>query len=303
VNRIKQALTEYNLVAEEWGGDTIYVAVSAKEKTGIDELLDMILLKSDLMELKANPDKNGEGIVVEAKMEKGRGPVATVLVQEGTLTIGDNIIAGTHSGKIRAMSDDLGNSFEEAKPGVPVEIIGFSSVPVAGDSVISSKDEKVIKQISDHRVQKMREAELAASSKTTLEDLYDQIKEGETKEINLIVKADTNGSVEALSDSFQKLSTKEVKIRVLHGAVGAILETDIMLASASNALVIGFNVRPDVKATAAATREKVDIKTYNIIYEAIDDLEKAIVGALAPQYSEEVLGKVEVRETFVVPIV
>ncbi|MFH1729279.1 MAG: translation initiation factor IF-2 [Pseudomonadota bacterium] len=300
-NKVKQTLTEYELVCEEWGGDTIFVEVSAKQKEGIDTLLEMILLKAEMLELKANPDKNCVGVVVEAKMEKGRGPVATVLVRQGTLNIGDYIVAGTHSGRVRAMTNHRRETLETAPPSTPVEVIGFSSVPIAGEVVNTSKDEKIIKQISDYRTQKAREAELASTGKITLEELYTQIKEGEVQDINVIVKADTNGSVEAITDSFAKLSNKEVKINVLHGAVGGILETDVMLAAASNAIIVGFSVRPDAKASEVANKEKVDIKIYNIIYDAIDAMKAAIEGVLSPELIESIIGKVEVRETFTVP--
>jgi translation initiation factor IF-2 len=269
IDKVKQELTEYGLVPEDWGGDIICVPVSAHTKEGIDTLLEMVLLTAEVQELKANSNRNARGAVIEAKLDKGRGAVATLLVQNGTLNVGDSIIVGTTYGRIRAMFDDKGKKIKSAGPSIPVEILGLSEVPQAGDKFNEVKDEKTARELADGRKQKVREEYLQSTHKVSLEDLYNQIKEGKVKELNIIVKADVQGSIEALKQSLQKLSTDEVKVRVIHGAVGAITETDISLASASNAIIIGFNVRPDVNAEKAAEREAVDMKTYRVIYTAI----------------------------------
>lgn len=298
IDRVKQELTEFGLVAEDWGGDTICVPVSAKEGQNIDQLLEMIILTAEMQELKANPDRKAKGTVVEAKLDKGRGPVASLLVQSGTLSVGDSILVGSTYGRIRAMFDDQGKKIKSAGPSIPVEILGLSEVPAAGDRFIQVKDEKTARTMAEARKDKIKNETLNTSHRVSLEDLYSQIKEGTVKELAIIVKADVQGSVEAIRQSLEKLSTDDVKVRVIHGAVGAITETDITLATASNAIVIGFNVRPDSNAIAASEREKVDVKTYRIIYDAIEDVKSAMVGMLEPEYKEVVLGKAEVRETY-----
>ena len=299
--RIKQQLTEYGLVVEEWGGDTICVPVSALKKEGIDELLEMILLVAELSELKANPDRFAMGTVIEAKLDKGRGPVATVLVQRGTLRVGDPIIAGTAWGRVRAMMNDRGENVKEAGPSTPVEVLGFSEVPQAGDIMRAMKDDKAARQLARERQEDQREQELARSARISLDDLYDRIQEGEIKELNIIIKADVQGSVEALKQSLEKLSDEQVRLNVIHGGAGAITESDVMLASASNAVIIGFNVRPEPSAKKEAEREEVDIRLYRVIYDALEDMEAAMKGMLEPEYREVTLGQVEVRTTFKVP--
>ncbi|OAA82779.1 translation initiation factor IF-2 [Clostridium ljungdahlii] len=298
VDKVKQELSDYGLIPEDWGGDTICVPVSAHTKEGIDSLLEMVLLTAEMQEIKANPHRNAKGTVIEAKLDKGRGAVATLLVQNGTLHVGDSIIVGSTYGRIRAMFDDKGKKIKVAGPSIPVEILGLSEVPAAGDRFHQVKDEKTARDIAAKRKQKVREEYLQSAHKVSLEDLYNQIKEGKVKELNIIVKADVQGSIEALKQSLQKLSNEEVKVRVLHGAVGAITETDVTLASASNAIIIGFNVRPDSNAQAAAEKESVDIKTYRVIYNAIEDIKAAMVGMLEPDYKEVVLGKAEIRQTY-----
>lgn len=298
IDKVKQELTEYGLVAEDWGGDTICVPVSAKTKEGIDLLLEMVLLTSEMLELKADPIKNAKGTVVEAKLDKGRGPVATLLVQNGTLNVGDSIIVGTTYGRIRAMFDDKGKVLKSAGPSIPVEILGLSDVPEAGDKFHQVKDEKTARDAADKRKEKARDEYLQSVHKVSLEDLYSQIKEGKVKELNLIVKADVQGSVEAIKQSLEKLSADEVKVRVIHAAVGAITETDVTLATASNAIIIGFNVRPDINASNLAEKENVDIKSYRIIYDAIDDIRAAMIGMLEPEYKEVIQGRVEIRKIY-----
>jgi translation initiation factor IF-2 len=298
IDKVKQELTEFGLVAEDWGGDTICVPVSAKTKEGIDLLLEMVLLTSEMLELKADPVKNAKGTVVEAKLDKGRGPVATLLVQNGTLNVGDSIIVGTTYGRIRAMFDDKGKVLKSAGPSIPVEILGLSDVPEAGDKFHQVKDEKTARDAADKRKEKARDEYLQSVHKVSLEDLYNQIKEGKVKELNLIVKADVQGSVEAIKQSLEKLSTEEVKVRVIHAAVGAITETDVTLATASNAIIIGFNVRPDTNASISAEKENVDIKSYRVIYDAIDDIKAAMIGMLEPEYKEVIQGRTEVRKIY-----
>ncbi|MDO8445294.1 MAG: translation initiation factor IF-2 [Deltaproteobacteria bacterium] len=300
-DKVKQALSDHGLLAEDWGGDTIFVNVSAKQRTGIKELLEMIILQAEVMELKANPDKLAKGTIIEAKLDKGRGPVATVLVEEGTLKVGDPFVAGVHFGRIRAMIDDKGAKVEKAGPSMPVEVQGLPGVPLAGEKFIVVSDEKKAREIGTYRQMKLRETELSKSSKVSLEDLYNKIKEGEVKELGIIIKADVHGSVEALAESLQKLSTEAIKLKVLHGSVGAITETDVLLAAASNAIIIGFHVRPDAKVHSLAEQEGVDIRLYNIIYEVIDDVKKAMEGLLTPTLKEVVLGRAEIREVFSVP--
>ncbi|MPQ42415.1 translation initiation factor IF-2 [Clostridium tarantellae] len=297
-DRVKQELTEYGLVVEDWGGDVIAVPVSAKTQENIDTLLEMVVLTSEMLELKADPSRRAKGTVIEAKLDKGRGAVATLLVQNGTLHTGDSIIVGSTYGRIRAMFDDSGKKIKSAGPSIPVEILGLSEVPAAGDRFNVVKDEKTARQMAEARKEKLRQESFSASHRVSLEDLYSQIKEGKVKELSVIVKADVQGSVEAIKNSLEKLSTEDIKVRVIHGAVGAITETDITLGAASNAIVIGFNVRPDGNAVAAADRDGVEIKTYRIIYDAIEDIKSAMIGMLEPEYKEVVLGNAEIRETF-----
>lgn len=297
-DRVKQELSEHGLIAEDWGGDTICVPVSAKTKEGIDNLLEMILLVAEMQELKANPDRPAKGIIIEAKLDKGKGPVATVLVQKGTLRVGDSIIAGLAYGKVRAMTDDKGHKVIKAGPSIPVEVQGLSEVPNAGDILYCVEDEKTARKIAELRMEKAKAEQYASTSRVSLEDLFSQIQEGKVKDLNLVVKADVQGSVEAVKQSLEKLSNDEVHVRVIHGGVGAITEADVTLASASNAIIIGFNVRPDNMARQLAEKEKVDIKTYRIIYNAIDDISAAMKGMLEPEFKEVVTARITVRTTF-----
>ncbi|MBE6700845.1 MAG: translation initiation factor IF-2 [Ruminococcaceae bacterium] len=299
-DNIMQELTKYDLVPEEWGGDVICVPVSAHTKMGIDSLLESVLLVAEVAELKANPNREAKGIVIEAKLDKGRGAVATILVQNGTLHIGDYVIAGTTVGRVRAMINDKGQNIKEAGPSVPVEILGLSEVPTAGDIFNSVKDERMARELADQRRAEEKEKTFKANSKLSLDDLFNQVKEG-IKELNIVVKADVQGSAEAVKASLEKLTNEEVKVRVIHNAVGGINENDVMLAAASNAIIIGFNVRPDKRAMDSAANSKVDIRTYRIIYECIEEVEKAMKGMLAPKYRENVLGHAEVRQTIKVP--
>jgi translation initiation factor IF-2 len=299
--RVKRELADVGVVPEDWGGDTIFVEVSAKENRGIDDLLEMVLLQAEILELKANPEKLAVGHVVEAKLDAGRGPVATVLVKEGTLKIHDAVVCGVHYGKIRALLNDMGRQVSSAGPSIPVEIIGLSGVPNAGDELIALSDEKDAKQVSSHRTQKQRSKELAKTSRLSLEKLYEKMLENEVKDLNLIIKADVHGSIEALSDALTKLSNEEVKINVIHSATGALNESDISLAAVSDAIIIGFNVRPSSKIQAFANEENVDIRFYNIIYNVINDIKNAIVGMMASTFEEHILGRAEVREVFHVP--
>jgi translation initiation factor IF-2 len=299
--RVKQELMELALVSEEWGGDTIFVEVSAKKKINLSELLEMVLLQADVLDLKANPNKPARGTIVEAKLDRGRGPVATVLVQEGTIKIGDYFVAGVHSGRVRAMQNDRGDKVQSAGPAMPVEVIGFNGVPDAGDVFVSLTDEKQAKEIATYRQQKIRETELAKSSKLSLEQLYEKIQKGEVKDLNVVVKGDVQGSVEAVSESLRKLTTDAIRLNVIHASVGAITETDVNLATASNAIILGFNVRPEVKAHALADKEGVDLRLYNIIYDAVDDIKKAMEGLLEPTLREKYLGRAEIRDIFSVP--
>ena len=297
-DRVKQELTEHGLVVEDWGGDIIAVPVSAKTRENIDTLLEMVLLTSEMQELKADAGRKAKGTVVEAKLDKGRGAVATLLVQNGTLHMGDSIIVGSTYGRIRAMFDDSGKKIKSAGPSIPVEVLGLSEVPAAGDRFTVVKDEKTARNMAEARKEKIRQESFATSHRVSLEDLYSQIKEGSVEEPSVIVKADVQGSVEAIKASLEKLSTDDVKVRVIHGAVGAISETDITLAAASNAIVIGFNVRPDNNAVAASERDGVEVKTYRVIYDAIEDIKSAMIGMLDPEYKEVVLGTAEIRATY-----
>ena len=298
--KIKQGLAEYNLVTEEWGGDTIYCEVSAKKRTGIEELLEMILLQADVMDLRADPDRLARGIIIESKLDRGRGAVATVLIQEGTLNEGDAFVSKTEFGKVRAMISDQGQRVKKAGPSMPVEVIGFSGVPQVGAEFVCVEDEKKARVIGEYWIRKERERELSASSKITLEQLYQKIREG-VKELNVIVKGDVQGSIEALTDALNKLSTTDIKMKIIHSSTGAVTETDVMLASASNAIIIGFNVRPDSRVVDVAEKEGVEIKLYDVIYDVISDMKAAMEGLLEPVYREVVLGRAEVRELFRIP--
>jgi translation initiation factor IF-2 len=300
-DRIKQELTEYGLVAEEWGGDTIFALVSAKQRVGIENLLEMILLVADMKELKANPNRSAKGTIIEAELDKGRGPVATVLVQTGTLELGDSIIAGAAFGKVRALINDKGKRVKKAGPSIPVAVIGFDELPEAGDIMYAITDDRLARQLADKRTQLKRENELLQTQKVTLTDLFSKIKEGEIKELKLIIKADVQGSIEAIRQSLERLSNEEVKVKVIHGGVGAITEGDVTFAAAANAIVIGFNVRPDMNAKRMAEKENVDIQLYRVIYNIIEDVQKAMEGMLDPEFKEVIVGRAEVRAVYKVP--
>ncbi len=297
-DRIRQELTKYDLIDEEWGGDTIIVPVSAHTGQGVEQLLEMILLVAEVQDYKANPNRKARGIIVEARLDKGRGPVANVLIKNGTLNVGDTIIAGTAYGRVRAMVNDRGERVKQAFPSDPVEVIGFNDVPEAGDILSAVDDDSLSRKVAEERKDKAKAALIKAQSKTTLDDLFNQISEGQLKELNLIIKADVQGSVEAVKQSLERLSNNEVKVKAIHGGVGAITETDVILASASNAIIIGFNVRHDTSVRDIAEREKVDIRLYRVIYSAIEDIEAAMKGLLAPKFRENVLGRCRVRQTF-----
>ena len=300
-DRVKNALSEHGLISEAWGGDTIMVEVSAKEKMGLDTLLEMILLQSEVLELKADPRKQAKGTVIEAKIERGRGPVATVLVQSGTLRVGDAYVVGIFSGRVRALVSDRGEKAQQAGPSIPVEVIGLPGVPSAGDVFHVVSSERVAREIAEERAQKRRAAELTGPAKVTLDDLFAKIQEGSVKELAIVVKADVQGSSEALVGAVEKLSTNAVKLRVIHNGVGGVMESDVLLASASRAIIIGFNVRPEPKAAALAEQQGVDIRLYTIIYDAIADIKAAMEGLLEPTLKERVLGRVEVRQVFMIP--
>jgi translation initiation factor IF-2 len=301
-DQVKQMLTEHEIVPEEWGGTNIFVNVSAKKRLHIDDLLEMVLLQADMLELRANPSAHASGVVIEAKLDKGRGPVATVLVQRGTLRVGDTLVAGTAYGRVRALVDPLGETVVDAGPADPVEILGLSSVPSAGDEFRVFADERDARQLAEERAMKQRLAAQAATKKhVSLDDLFDRIAEGELKDLNLVVKADVQGSIEALKDALDKMDQTEVRINVIHSAVGGISESDVMLADASDAIIIGFNVRPEPKAKALAETEHVDIRLYRVIYQAIEEINAARVGMLSPDYVEEDTARIEVRELFRVP--
>ncbi len=295
---VKQELTRYELVPEEWGGDTIMVPVSAKTGDGVDDLLENVLLLADMLELKANPNRKGRGVIIEAKLDHTRGPVATALVQTGTLHVGDTIVAGNAYGRVRAMISPRGDRVKTAGPSIPVEIIGFGGVPEAGDEFMAVEDEKLARQVVEERAAKARASMVKATSASTLEDLYSKLEEGEVKDLNIIIKADVQGSVEAVKQSLEKLSNKEVRVRTIHSGVGAVTENDVMLAGIDGAIIIGFNVRPDAKAREAATRDGIDIRYYRVIYQAIEEMEKAMKGLLAPEFREKILGHAEVRSVF-----
>jgi len=297
-DRILQQMTEYGLVPEEWGGDTIVCKISALKGEGIENLLEMVLLTADMLELRANPDRSAKGTVIEAKLDRGRGPVATVLVQNGTLHMSDVIIAGKTVGRVRVMNNDRGQKIQSAGPSTPVEIIGLSEVPNAGDLFYSVADERMARELVEQRKEEEKEEQAKSVARVSLDSLFDYIKEGEVKELNLIVKADVHGTSEAVKASLEKLSNEEVKVRVIHSGVGAINESDVMLANASNAIIIGFNVRPSVDASESAARQGVDIRTYRVIYDCLEEMEAAMKGMLAPKYKEVVIGHLEVRQTF-----
>lgn len=300
-DRVKQELLENGLMPEDWGGDTIMVPVSAKTGEGIEDLLEMIQLVAEVQELKANPHRSAIGTVIEAKLDKGKGPMATILVQKGTLKFGDNVVSGISSGRIRAMTDDKGKNIKKAGPSMPAVILGLSEVPNSGDLIYAVEDDKTARLIADKNRESIREERIHAGTKVSLENLFDRIKEGEMKELNLIVKGDVKGSVEALNQSLLKLSNEEVKINIVHSGVGGINESDISLASASNAIVVGFNVRPNINAIELARNEEVDVRTYRVIYDIINDIEAAVKGMLEPTIIEEIQGRAEVRQTFKLP--
>ncbi|MBI1724573.1 MAG: translation initiation factor IF-2, partial [Candidatus Tectomicrobia bacterium] len=300
-DRVKQQLSDLGLIPEDWGGDTVYCPVSARQGVGIDDLLDLAILQAELMELKANPDREASGVVIEAKLDKGRGPVATVLVQRGTLRVSDTFVAGKWHGKVRALLDDQGRKLKTAAPASPVEVLGFAGVPEAGDTFRVVSDERIAREISGKRQQRERLAALMASARVSLESFLESVKEGRLKELNIILKADVQGSIEALRESLQKLGNEEVGVRILHSSAGGITETDVMLAAASSAVIVGFNVRPTPGAADTAKREKVDIRLYSVIYDAIEEVKSALEGILEPGKREVVRGHAEVRKIFHVP--
>ncbi|MBO5726951.1 MAG: translation initiation factor IF-2, partial [Clostridia bacterium] len=297
-DQVKQQLTEHSIVPEEWGGDVICVPVSAKTGQGIDTLLENILLVAEMMELKANPDRKAKGVVIEARLDKGRGPIATLLVQNGTLKSGDIVVAGTAVGRVRVMTNENGKVVKEAGPSVPVEIAGLAETPAAGDTFDAVSDERLARQLVEQRKQKAKEDLFNAKQKVTLDNLFDQLSEGDLKELNIIVKADVQGSVEAVRESLEKLSNEEVRVKVIHGAVGAVNESDVVLAQTSGAIIVGFNVRPDAVAKEMAERDGVDVRLYRVIYNCIEEIEAAMKGMLAPKFREVILGTVEVRNTY-----
>ena len=297
-DRIMQQLTEHELIPEEWGGDVICVPVSAKARMNIDKLLESVLLVAEMKELKANPNRAGKGIVIEARLDKGRGPVASLLVQNGTVKTGDIIVAGTAVGRVRVMTDDKGRKVNEAGPSVPVEITGLAEVPTGGDQFDCVSDEKLARELVEQRKQHNKEEQFKSFQKVTLDTLFDSINVGELKDLNVIVKADVQGSVEAVRQSLEKLTNEEVRVRVIHGGVGAVNESDVMLANASNAIIVGFNVRPDAVAVANAERDGVEMRMYRVIYDCIEEIEAAIKGMLAPKYRDVEMGKAEVRSVF-----
>lgn len=300
-DEVKKQLADLGLLPEDWGGQTIYVEVSALNGTGIDHLLENLILQAEIMELKANPKLLGKGVVIESKLDKGRGPIATMIIEKGTLKVGEPFIVGCYFGKVRALIDDKGKKIKKAAPSTPVEVVGLPDVPQPGDHFMVVRDEKKARQLSNLRLQEQREIQLAKSTRITMDDLHQQIVEGQIKELNLIVKADVQGSIHAVQEAFGNLGDKEVRIKCIHDAVGGITESDVLLASASNAIIIGFNVRPTDQATRLATRDKVDIRLYSIIYDAINDMRQAMDGMLAPKFKEKIIGKAEIREVFTIP--
>jgi len=300
-DEVKKQLADQGLLPEDWGGQTIFTEVSALQKTGIDHLLEMILLQAEIMDLKVNPKVKARAAVIESKLDKGRGPVATLIIQKGTLKIGDPFIVGCYFGKVRALISDNGSKILKAPPSTPVEVVGLPDVPQPGDKFMVVQDEKKARQLSNLKLQRQRESILAQSSRITMDDLHQQIVEGKIKELNLIIKADVQGSIHAVQEAFSKLESDEVRIKVIHDGVGGITESDVLLSTASNAIIIGFNVRPTDKAAQLAARDNVDIRLYNIIYDAIDDMKKALEGLLEPKFTERTIGKAEVREVFTIP--
>ncbi|MCH7622490.1 MAG: translation initiation factor IF-2, partial [Nitrospinae bacterium] len=300
-DEVKKQLADQGLLPEDWGGQTIFTEVSALQKTGIDHLLEMILLQAEIMDLKVNPKVKARAAVIESKLDKGRGPVATLIIQKGTLKIGDPFIVGCYFGKVRALISDNGSKILQAPPATPVEVVGLPDVPQPGDEFMVVQDEKKARQLSNLKLQRQRESILAQSSRITMDDLHQQIVEGKIKELNLIIKADVQGSIHAVQEAFSKLESDEVRIKVIHDGVGGITESDVLLSTASNAIIIGFNVRPTDKAAQLAARDNVDIRLYNIIYDAIDDMKKALEGLLEPKFTERTIGKAEVREVFTIP--
>ena len=299
--RIKSVLAEHGLIPESWGGQTIYAEVSAKQGTGIEDLLELILLQAEVMELKANPKRLAKGVVIEARLDRGRGPVATILVQMGTLRVGDAFLVGAHSGRVRDLLNEDGRKINEVMASMPAEVIGIPMVPQSGDVFIAVKDERVAREIAKRRQEKLRTKELSRSRRLTLDDLYTRIQDGVIKELKLVIKADVQGTTEALAEALGKLGTPAVRLNIIHSGIGGITETDVLLASASNAIVIGFNIRPEPKATKVAEREGVDIRAYRIIYDAINDVKAAMDGLLTPVLKERVIGRAEVRQIFSVP--
>jgi translation initiation factor IF-2 len=301
-DRVMQELTKHGLTPEDWGGETICVQVSAKQQTNLDELLEMIVLQAEMLELKANPDCPAKGVVVEAMLDKGRGPVATVLVQKGTLRIGNAFVSGLYHGRVRAMFDDRGRKVDEAGPATPVEVLGLTGVPVAGDAFTVVENERTARQIAENRQEQQQKTEFLKTGKITLEELHHHIKEGGFQELRIVIKADVHGSVEALTEALERLSTEQVRLQVIHGGVGAINESDVMLAAAdTNVIILGFNVRPVAKARELAEKEQIDMRLYTVIYQAIDDIKKAMEGLLEPTYKEVLLGEAAVQATFTVP--
>ena len=298
VTRVKNELSQHGIVSEEWGGQNIFVEVSAKKRIGIEKLLEMILLQAEVMELKANYNRLAKGTIVEAKLDKGRGPVGTVLVNAGELKVGDSFLVGTVAGRVRALIDDTGKKIEKAGPSTPVEVIGFPDVPQAGDIFIVMEDERKARQIAMNRLQKQKTEAAIHMKKLTLDQLYEKVKQGEVRDLNVIIKADVQGSAEAVKDALSSITHPEVKVNVIHASAGGINESDVMLATASNAIIIGFNIRPDAKATALIEKEGVDVRLYNVIYEAIEDVKKALEGLLAPTITEKIIGRAEVRNLF-----
>lgn len=299
--KVKRELAELELAPEDWGGDTLFGHISAKTGEGVDELLSTILLQSEMLELKGNPNKPARGIIIEAKLDKNRGPVATVLIKDGTLRQGDYFICGEHYGRLRAMLNHRGKKMKSAGPSVPVEIYGISGVPMAGDEFISVQDERTAKQVIEHRKEKSKKQETSKRGLVSLDDLFERIKEGEVKELNIVLKTDVQGSLEALADSLVKQSTEAVKLKIIHSATGAITESDVMLASASGAIIIGFNVRANPRVREIAEREDVDIRYYDVIYNAIQDIRMAMAGLLEPVFKEHIIGRVDIKEIFHVP--
>jgi translation initiation factor IF-2 len=296
--KVRTELTKYDLLSEDWGGQTIFCEVSAKKRIGLEHLLEMLLLEAEMLELKANRDRSAVGTIIEAKLDRGRGPVATVLVKNGTLRVGDSFVCGLQAGRVRAMIDDMGENVRETSPSIPVEVLGFAGVPQVGDTFVVVEDDRIARRISEMRREKQRSKELSQTNRMDLATFIDKIKEGEVHELNIILKADVQGSVQAITEALENLSTSQVNLKVIHSGVGAITETDVLLASSSDAVIIGFGIRPEPKASVLAEREKVEIRLYTIIYNLIDNVQALMKGILKPTYEEIILGRAEVRETF-----